>query len=502
MKAVKSMAIDLGARSSRVAAAGYAGCRLLRDPTAAPDGELISAVYIDDGLCQVGSNAHQLSLAEEGVQTMDGFNRMLGRDEPIAEADGVKWYASMATAMVIRRLCQIYQTNNGRSPDRAVVSVPEWFDKSGRSDVLFAAGMAGLRLAATLNSAEMAARYYQHVTTTLPESLVIIDAGEGPATASAFVLQDNEYRTTHRCFDHELSGRAFRSTLAQKIYPVAFKRTANQDRGSRLHPKACNEIAIAAMRSLSSNTPGDYYEILVEGARLANIALSSRFLTELIRPLVEKLSRLAFESCSQGGISIGPKVGIMMLGGLCSFPLVREQLCETLGVRDFDPDGQKYRHAVVLGSALTAFEASEDMFTELTDQDIRVPSDVRLQVKEGSKYEDRLVLFGRDERLPIRSRTFTYTSGGKKQYMEFRLAQSVQGGSVRTLLENKLGPFDTYGAPRRIDLRAEYSISGGLDLKMSEPVSGRSESWSCQEAVRQNRVRAARRLEVERLTVM
>ncbi|GAB2553495.1 Hsp70 family protein [Nocardia heshunensis] len=161
-----------------------------------------SAVWVaHDGTALVGAPAKRKARVPGAPPAMF-FKRLMGTDQTV-RAGHAELTAVQASTMLLRHLKQTAEDALGVTIDRAVITVPAYFEASAKTSTAEAGRQAGLEVAETLIepfAAALAHRYLQEEPEQEPHRLLVYDLGGGTFDTSV-VLWDPEEGFTGKSFD-------------------------------------------------------------------------------------------------------------------------------------------------------------------------------------------------------------------------------------------------------------------------------------------------------------
>jgi molecular chaperone DnaK len=311
-------------------------------------------------------------------ETVSGAKRLIGRRfdsapvqeirakygyQVVADADGMAAVRlgpatlslEQVSALVLREVREVAQNHLGEEVNRAVITVPAYYDERQRQAVRQAGALAGLRVERILNeptAAALAYAYGRH----LNQRVMVYDLGGGTFDASVLELQDNVYEVVSTGGDPFLGGVDF----DQRIVDVLLQRYQAQAglpfAGDRVALSRLADAAERAKCALSERTDFQVqlpYLAMLEGRPFAlDTALSRPELEELVGPLVDRTVDVCREVLLAKGLSPPDIDEVILVGGQSRMPLVHARVAELFGrppSRAVHPD-----EAVAIGAALLA----------------------------------------------------------------------------------------------------------------------------------------------------
>lgn len=357
--------IDLGTTNSVVAVVVDGQARVLDE-----EGETIlpSVVGLDaDGQLVTGVVARN-QLAAFPDRTIASIKRRMGTMEPVAMGDQ-SFTPPEISAMILRRLRDRASRALQQPVNRAVVTVPAFFDENQRQATREAAELAGLTVERIINEPTAATLVY-HAGSYDRKHILVYDFGGGTFDVSIVRLEAGVVEVLSSKGDTLLGGDDLDLALMNHVADQ-FQQEQEVDlreNASTRHRllQACEQ----AKRRLSAEETVQIAEEFIaerEGRPLNLTATVTRHeFDELIEPFVGRTIDCVDEAIRDAGMTIHQIDDLVLVGGSTRIPLVEQRLREEFlrePSRAVDPD-----LAVALGAAVQAgMTAGESVGPVLVD---------------------------------------------------------------------------------------------------------------------------------------
>ncbi|MGE0422999.1 MAG: Fe-S protein assembly chaperone HscA [Reyranellaceae bacterium] len=361
-----AVGIDLGTTNSVVAIARESIAEVLRDEHG--DGLVPSVVfYGDDDQAIVGKQA-QARFADRPDSVVSSIKRLMGRgaadlsgisgklpyviDPSTAEGGMVKVRVAgrarspvEISADILRALRTRAEVALGQPVERAVITVPAYFDDAARTATRDAARVAGLEVLRLVNEPTAAALAYG-LDKGVEGLYAIYDLGGGTFDLSLLRLEKGVFQVLATGGDAALGGDDFDRALAERL-------TADLD-----SPSAVRRVLLAARQAKERLTTESSAEVLSQ-------VVSRDDFEAAIAPLIRRTTDICVRVLSDAGVGNGEVQGVVLVGGSTRVPAVRRAVEQVFGrapLSDIDPD-----EVVAVGAALQAEALTSGSDTLLLD---------------------------------------------------------------------------------------------------------------------------------------
>src|SRR6266545_4821181 len=272
------------------------------------------------------------------------------------------------SALILREVKEVAQNHLQEEVNRAVITVPAYYNERQRAAVRLAGALAGLHVERILNEPTAAALAYafgHH----LNQRVLVYDLGGGTFDASVLELNDNVYEVVSTGGDTFLGGVDFDNRIVDRLRAVWRERTGGDFSGDRVALSRLVDAAERAKCALSERTDFPVqlpFLALKDGQPVSLETLLSRAeLVELVEPLVDKTLEVCREVLLAKGLHTGDIEEVLLVGGQSRMPLVHEKVAAFFGKppsRAVHPD-----EAVAIGAALLAYSLGSSEGVVLID---------------------------------------------------------------------------------------------------------------------------------------
>jgi len=329
------------------------------------------------GKVVVGHNARG-QLLTSPKQTVYGAKRLVGRAydsaavqefrqrfpyEIVADEDGLAAVRlagetltlEQVSALVLREVKGVAQNHVGEEVNRAVVTVPAYYNERQRAAIRHAGALAGLQVERILNeptAAALAYAYGRH----LNQRVLVYDLGGGTFDASVLELNDNVYEVVSTGGDTFLGGVDFDNRIVDRLLEAWQAVHGAPFEGDKV---ALSRLVDAAERAKCALSQRAEFPIQLPFLALRDgqpasleITLSRDEIVRLVEPLVDRTLDVCREVLLAKGLHTKDIDEVLLVGGQSRMPLVHEKVLAFFGrapSHAVHPD-----EAVAVGAALLA----------------------------------------------------------------------------------------------------------------------------------------------------
>jgi molecular chaperone HscC len=469
--------IDLGTTYSAVGYMSDAGPKLI--PNALGEVLTPSAVGIDhDGRLLVGRIAKELQVNHPD-RCASAFKRYMGTDWTI-QLPGKRFTPEELSSVVLAQLRQDAEDFFKDTVDRAVITVPAYFNEHQRKATMRAGRIAGLAVERILNEPTAASIAYGLHDQRQEKVLVVFDLGGGTFDVSVVELFEGTLEVRASSGETFLGGEDFTNTLAARVletqgYVFEHAETAHPQLISRLRQE-CEQAKRRLSRSPQvevrvPNRAGEFDDPppLVGVTREQFDKWTGHILNRMELPIRRALGDAGLKREDVGEL--------ILVGGATRMPSVVERvtdLFQRAPTCRLNPD-----EVVALGAAVQA--GLFDRHASLDDVVVTDVSPFTLGVEVCREFagEDRpgyfLPIINRNTTIPVSRIDRVNTLEPNQTQIRVRVYQ----GEARRVEDNLfLGEFQVEGIPRGpagrpIDLRFTYDLNGVLEVEATIVETGR-----------------------------
>ena len=492
--------IDLGTTNSVVAIVINGQPRVLDE-----DGEMLlpSVVGINLQGQLVTGVAARNQLAAFPDRTVASIKRRMGRMDPVVLGDQT-FTPPEISAMILRRLRDRASRALGQPVNRAVITVPAFFDESQRQATREAGTLAGLTVERIINEPTAATLVY-HAGSHDRKQIAVYDFGGGTFDVSIVRMEAGVIEVLSSRGDVHLGGDDLDQVLVNRVADQ-FQSEHGVDLRENAQARYRLWLACeAAKRKLSTEVTVQITEEFIaekEGQPLHLTATVTREeFEELIEPFVARTIQSLDEALRESGLTIHQLDDLVLVGGSTRIPLVEERLREEFlrePSRAVDPDLAVALGAAVQGAMIDG-QSAGPVLVDVTGHTLGIEACSGMSFMGPELYFSPII--HRNTPLPARYEQAYSTMSDNQEAAEIHV---LQGERPEVHRNRSIGKFrlnlKTGGGDRsKIVVRFELTLDGILKVSATQPATGLSEALTIDNALSQfqadDRDRAEARLQ-------
>lgn len=439
----KIIGIDLGTSNSAAAAmiGGKPTIIQAAEGTSVGGKAFPSVVgFTRDGQLIVGEPARRQMVSNpEG--TVIAAKRKMGTDFKF-RVYGRDYTPQQVSSFILQKIKRDSEAFLGETVDRAVITVPAYFNDNQRQATKDAGEIAGLQVVRIINEPTAASLAYGLDKAGKDLKIMVFDLGGGTLDVTIMEMGGGVFQVKSTSGDTQLGGTDMDNTLVEYVVQE-FRRQSGLDiRNDKAAMMRVREAAEKAKIELSNivtteiNLPFLAYDPS-SGPRNFVLQLTKAKLEELLRPIVERCRAPMQQAMQDAKMSPHDVDKIILIGGPTRMPMVRQFVAGVMGKepeRGVDP-----MEAVAMGAAIQGAIISGDVSTDILLVDV-TPLTLGVEVLGGL----REPLIERNTTIPTKKgKVFTTAA----DYQTAVTIHVVQGERPMASDCVSLGMFNLSGIP-------------------------------------------------------
>jgi len=353
----KTIGIDVGTSNS--AAAALVGGK----PTIIPSAEGTSlggkafpsyVAFTKDGQMLVGESAkRQIVSNPEG--TITAIKRKMGTNYKV-KVHGKEYTPQQITAFILQKIKRDAEAFLGATVDKAVLTVPAYFNDNQRTATKDAGAIAGLEVIRIINEPTAAALAYGIDKTEKDQRILVYDFGGGTLDVTIMEFSEGVFEVISTSGDTQLGGTDMDNAIVDYVANEFKKQSGIDVRNDKMAfqrlREACEKAKIELSNVLETDINLPFITADASGPKHLVMKLSRAKLDGLVRPIVEKCKESIDLAVKDAKLSSSDINKIIFVGGPTRMPIVQKFVEDYTGVkveRGVDP-----MECVAMGAAIQA----------------------------------------------------------------------------------------------------------------------------------------------------
>ncbi|EJB3551010.1 molecular chaperone DnaK [Listeria monocytogenes] len=351
----KIIGIDLGTTNSAVAVLEGGEAKIIPNPEGARTTP--SVVGFKNGERQVGEVAKRAAITNPN--TISSIKRHMGTNYK-ETIEGKDYSPQEISAIILQYLKSYAEDYLGETVDKAVITVPAYFNDAQRQATKDAGKIAGLEVERIINEPTAAALAYGMDKTETDQTILVFDLGGGTFDVSILELGDGVFEVHSTAGDNELGGDDFDKKIID--YLVAeFKKDNGIDLSQdKMALQRLKDAAEKAKKDLSGVTSTQISLPFITAGEAGplhlEVTLTRAKFDELTHDLVERTIAPTRQALKDANLSASDIDQVILVGGSTRIPSVQETIKKELGKephKGVNPDEVVAMGAAIQGGVIT-----------------------------------------------------------------------------------------------------------------------------------------------------
>ena len=396
--------------------------------------------FTKDGQLIVGEPARRQMISNpEG--TVIAAKRKMGTDFKFS-VYGKEYTPQQISSFILQKIKRDAEAFLGETVDRAVITVPAYFNDNQRQATKDAGEIAGLQVVRIINEPTAASLAYGLDKANKDLKIMVFDLGGGTLDVTIMEMGGGVFQVKSTSGDTHLGGTDMDNTLVEFVVNEFRKQSGLDIRNDKAAMMRVREAAEKAKIELSNvvtteiNLPFLAYDAS-SGPKNLVLSLTRAKLEELLRPIIERCRQPMLQALQDAKLTAADVDKIILIGGPTRMPMVRQFVAS---VTNKEPErGIDPMEAVAMGAAVQGAIISGDVSTDILLVDV-TPLTLGVEVLGGLKEP----LIDRNTTIPTKkSKVFTTAA----DYQTAVTIHVVQGERPMAADGVSLGMFNLSGIP-------------------------------------------------------
>ncbi|WP_034757468.1 molecular chaperone DnaK [Rossellomorea vietnamensis] len=316
-----------------------------------------SVVAFKNGEKQVGEVAKRQAITNPN--TIISVKRHMGTDHKV-EAEGKEYTPQEISAMILQHLKSYAEDYLGETVEKAVITVPAYFNDAERQATKDAGKIAGLEVERIINEPTAAALAYGLDKMDQDQTILVYDLGGGTFDVSILELGDGVFEVRSTAGDNRLGGDDFDQVIIDYLVAEFKKENGIDLSKDKMALQRLKDAAEKAKKDLSGVTSTQISLPFITAGEAGplhlEVTLSRAKFDEISSDLVERTMGPTRQAMKDAGLSASEIDKIILVGGSTRIPAVQEAIRKETGKepsKGVNPDEVVAMGAAIQGGVLT-----------------------------------------------------------------------------------------------------------------------------------------------------
>lgn len=473
----KIIGIDLGTSNS--AAAIMEGGKVTLIPSA--EGTTLGGkafpsyvAFTKDGQLLVGEPARRQAVTNpEG--TISAFKRRMGEDYKY-KINGKEFTPQQLSGFILQKIKKDAEAYLGTTVEKAVITVPAYFNDHQRQATKDAGAIAGLEVVRLVNEPTAASLAYGIDKVGKEQKILVFDLGGGTLDVTIMEMgTEGTFEVLSTSGDTKLGGTDMDKALIDYIADTFKKENGIDLRNDKMAVQRLQEAAEKAKIELSNILETDinlpFITADATGPKHLTMKLSRATLDNLVNPIVQRCKSSIDQALNDAKLSVSGLTKVILVGGPTRMPIVQKFVEDYVGKiveRGIDPMECVCNGAAVQAAVLTG-EVKDILLLDVT------PLTLGLETLGNV----RTPIIDRNTTVPVKKSQVFSTAQDNQPGVEIHV---LQGERPMAKDNVSLGRFMLDGippAPRgvpQIEVTFDIDASGILHVSAKDLGTGKEQS--------------------------
>ena len=428
--------------------------------------------FTQDGQLLVGEPARRQAVTNPNG-TIKNVKRKMGTSERVKALDK-EYTPQQISAFILQKIKRDAEAYTGETIDKAVITVPAYFDDNQRQATKDAGAIAGLEVVRIINEPTAAALAYGLDKGKTSQKIMVFDLGGGTLDVTVMDFSDGVFEVLSTSGDTKLGGSDMDEALTKYVIDEFMKETGvdlSKDNMAFWRVReACEKAKIELSTTMQTEINLPFIASDASGPKHLVKTLTRAKLEEIVEPIVSRCKQSITQAINDASLTVDGIDRIIMVGGPTRMPIVQNFVENIVGPkiqRGIDPMECVSMGAAIQGAVLSG-DVKDVLLLDVTPLSLGIETLGGIATK----------LIERNTTIPTRKSQIFSTAQDNQPSVEIHV---VQGEREMAADNTSLGRFILDGIPpaRRgipqIEVTFDIDANGIINVTAKDKGTGKEQ---------------------------
>lgn len=428
--------------------------------------------FTKDGQLLVGEPARRQAVTNPDG-TIKNVKRKMGTSEKVV-ALGKEYTPQQISAFILQKIKRDAEAYLGETIDKAVITVPAYFDDNQRQATKDAGAIAGLDVVRIINEPTAAALAYGLDKGNTSQKILVFDLGGGTLDVTIMDFSDGVFEVMSTSGDTKLGGSDMDEALTKYVIGEFQKESGidlTKDNMAFWRVReACEKAKIELSTTMQTEVNLPFIASDASGPKHLVQTITRAKLEEIVTPIVSRCKGPIMQALSDASLTVDNVDKIIMVGGPTRMPIVQNFVESIVGPkiqRGIDPMECVSMGAAIQGAVLSG-DVKDVLLLDVTPLSLGIETLGGIATK----------LIDRNTTIPTKKSQVFSTAQDNQPSVEIHV---VQGEREMAADNTSLGRFTLDGippAPRgvpQIEVTFDIDANGIINVSAKDKGTGKEQ---------------------------